>query len=72
MTKYLLYRLALSIHSASAATHKGFETEVYGFLRASSLYSSDALASYNNINLSAPKHAPPRITSTDKKGRLGI
>ena len=48
MTKYLLYRLALSIHSASAATQKGFETEVYGFLRASSLYSSEALASYNN------------------------
>jgi hypothetical protein len=59
MTKYLLYLLALSIHSASAATQKGFETEVYGFLRASSIYSSDALASYNNINLSAPTHAAP-------------
>jgi hypothetical protein len=61
MTKYLFCFLALYIYSASAATQKGFETEVYGFLRASSIYSSDALASYNNINLSAPTHAAPRI-----------
>jgi hypothetical protein len=58
MTKYLFCFLALYIYSASAATQKGFETEVYGFLRDSSIYSSDALASYNNINLSAPKHVP--------------
>ena len=50
MTKYLFLLLALSIHSVNAATQKGFETEVYGFLRASSLYASDALASYNNNN----------------------
>jgi hypothetical protein len=72
MTKYLFVLLTLSIHSVSSATQKGFETEVYGFLRASSMYSSDALASYNNINLSPPTHAAPRITSTDKKDRLSF
>ena len=45
---------------------------MYGFLRASSIYSSEALASYNNINLSAPTHAATRTASTDKKGRLSF
>ena len=72
MTKYLFALLALYIHSASATTQKGFETEVYGFLRASSIYSSEALASYNNINLSAPTHAATRTASTDKNGRLSF
>jgi hypothetical protein len=70
--KYFLVVLLLFISVASASTQKGFETEVYGFIKASSIYSSEALASYNNINLSAPTHAVAQTKAADKVSRLSF
>lgn len=72
MKKILLLVLSLNIASAFAETQKGFETEVYGFIKASSIYASEALGSYNNINLSAPTHAVAQTRSQDKKSRLSF
>lgn len=62
----------LSISSAQAVSQKGFETEFYGFIKASSMYSSEALASYNNINLSAPTHAVAHTKNADQRGRMSF
>lgn len=56
----------------SAATVNGFETSLYGFVRASSSYSSSALASFNNINMVAPTHAVAHTRSTDSTSRFGF
>lgn len=74
--KKLLLPLSLSLMgSAHAATQKGFDTEIYGFLKASAMYSTEALASFNNVNMSAPTHAvaqPPASAASDKTGRLSF
>lgn len=72
MKKYLLAVSILFINAASATTQKGFETEVYGFVKASAMYSSEALGSYNNVNLSAPTHAVAHTKSTDSTSRLSF
>ena len=72
MKKYLLVVLLLFISGASASTQKGFEAEAYGFIKASSIYSSEALASYNNINLSAPTHAVAQTKAAEKVSRLSF
>ncbi len=72
MKKYFLVVHLLFIFAASASTQKGFEAEVYGFIKASSIYSSEALASYNNINLSAPTHAVAQTKAADKVSRLSF
>ena len=73
MKKLILPLAVLSVFgSAQAATKNGFDTEFYGFIKASSMYSSAALASYNNINLSAPTHAVAQQGATDKTGRMSF
>jgi len=67
--KKLLYLTPLVMLNASATTVAGFDTEVYGFLKASAEYSDKALASYNNINLSAPTHTVAQTRSLDKSSR---
>lgn len=47
--------------SANAANVNGFDFSGYGFLKASGMYADKGLASYNNINLSAPTHAVAEI-----------
>ena len=72
MEKYFPVVLVLFISAASASTQKGFEAEVYGFIKSSSIYSSEALASFNNINLSAPTHAVAQKNASDKVSRLSF
>jgi hypothetical protein len=70
--KKLLTALFMTSSVASAATVKGFDTSVYGFIRASSQYASGGLASFNNINMTAPTHAVAQTRSKDKTSRLGF
>ena len=49
MKKYLWPIAILSLNTSFAATQKGFEAEAYGFIKASGIYASEALASYNYI-----------------------
>jgi hypothetical protein len=74
--KKLLFPLSLTLlGSAQAATQKGFDAEFYGFLKASAMYSTEALGSFNNINMSAPTHAvaqPAISAAADKTGRLSF
>lgn len=71
--KKLLLPLSLTLlGSAHAATQKGFDAEVYGFVKASAMYSSEALGSFNNINMSAPTHAVAQTAGADKTGRMSF
>ena len=71
--KKLLLPLSLTLlGSAHAATQKGFDAEFYGFVKASAMYSSEAVGSFNNINMSAPTHAVAQTTSADKTSRMGF
>ena len=54
---FFLILSLLTFSSVSAETLNGFAPTFYGFIKASSIYSTEALASYNNVNLSAPTHA---------------
>lgn len=71
MKKYVLL-CALASAPGLTATLNGFDLTAYGFLKASAMYATEGLASYNNINLSAPTHAAPQISSRpqDKRSRL--
>lgn len=73
MKKYFVL-LPLLAGSAQATTTNGFDLTAYGFLKASSMYASEALASFNNINLSAPTHAVGKLPSRsqDKTSRLSF
>ena len=73
--KKLLPLLVLSVPFASqAASLNGFDLTAYGFIKASAMYSTQGLASYNNINMSAPTSAAanPSSRPQDKTSRLGI
>jgi len=72
MKKYLMALSFVYLTAASASTQKGFETEVYGFIKTSAMYATEALASYNNINLSAPTHAVAHTKSTDQQSRMSF
>lgn len=72
MKKILLPLSLTLLSSAQAATQKGFEAEFYGFIKASAMYSSEALGSFNNVNMTAPTHAVPQISGADKTGRLSF
>lgn len=50
----------------------GFDISTYGFIKASSIYSTHALGSFNNINLSAPTFVPAQTRSQDKSARLSF
>lgn len=71
MKLFIIVLLAILTH-AQASTQKGFETEVYGFVRTSAIYASEALASYNNINLSAPTHAVAQTKTADETSRMSF
>jgi hypothetical protein len=58
--------------SAHATTVNGFEIAPYGFLKSSAMYADKALASYNNINLSAPTHAVAETRPQDKTSRFSF
>lgn len=56
----------------SSTTLGGFETEVYGFIRANGIYATEALASFNNINMVAPTHVVPDEPEKNKVSRASI
>jgi hypothetical protein len=70
MKKISFVLMLLALNTVHAETQNGFESEFYGFIKTSALYSSKALASFNNLNMSAPTHAAPQKKSTDNKERL--
>lgn len=68
---YLLSTLAVGASlSANAASINGFDITGYGFLKASAMYADKGLASYNNVNLSAPTHAVAETRAQDKTSRM--
>ncbi len=72
--KKLLPLLALSVPFATqATTMNGFDATVYGFVKASAMYSTQGLASFNNINMSAPTSAAGKLSSRpqDRRSRFG-
>lgn len=62
----------IAFESSQAATVNGFELAPYGFLKSSAMYADEALASYNNVNLSAPTHAVAQTRSQDKTSRFSF
>lgn len=75
--KKLLTVVALPVvamSSAHAVSMNGFDLTGYGFIKASSMYASEGLASYNNVNLSAPTHAVGQQSSRpqDKTSRMSF
>ncbi|MGE3610416.1 MAG: hypothetical protein AB7I27_12575 [Bacteriovoracaceae bacterium] len=70
-TKILATTLLLS-SSAFAVTANGFDLTAYGFIKSSAMYSDHALASYNNINLSAPTYAVAQSRGVDKTSRMSF
>lgn len=59
--------------SSSATSLNGFDLIAYGFIKASAMYSTQGLASYNNINLSAPTSAVPQVRGrADKASRMSF
>jgi hypothetical protein len=66
--------VALSCFSsfASATTVKGFDANVYGFIKTSANFASGGLASFNNINMTAPTHAVAQTRDRDEVSRFGF
>jgi hypothetical protein len=58
--------------TATAASVNGFDIAAYGFVKSSAMYADKALASYNNINLSAPTHAVAQTRPQDKTSRFSF
>lgn len=72
MKKILLATLYLVTTASFAQTVNQFEPSFYGFVKASSSYSNNALSSYNNINLSAPTNSTPHTRAQDSKSRMSF
>lgn len=72
MKKILMLATCMSTVSATAATLGGFDTEVYGFLKASAMYGDKALNSFNTTNFSAPTNAAPHVSGVDQTSRLSF
>lgn len=75
MKKFISVLAFASVVAPSmAATLNGFDVTAYGFLKASAMYSTQGLASYNNINLSAPTNAMGRLPGRgqDKTSRMSF
>ncbi|MDH4469075.1 MAG: hypothetical protein QE271_13535 [Bacteriovoracaceae bacterium] len=68
----LFFFAVTNSYALTTTTTNGFETEVYGFLKLSTIYSDKALASYNNINQSAPTHAVARTRQSEETSRLSF
>jgi hypothetical protein len=62
----------LAATGVEAATVNGFDIGAYGFIKASAMYADQGLASYNDINLSAPTHAVAQSRSFDKTSRMSF
>lgn len=74
MKKKLLLSLAvLSTSFAQAATINGFDANVYGFIKASANYATDAVGSFNNTNMVAPTQAmPENANAANETSRLSF
>lgn len=73
MKKLVTSLALLSISGFStAATVNGFDLSAYGFIKASAMYTTEGVASYNNINMSAPTHAVAQTRSQDKTSRMSF
>lgn len=59
-------------HNLCAKTVNGFDTDIYGWIRASAIYSSGGVASFNNTNAVAPTHAAARTNVKDESSRLSF
>jgi hypothetical protein len=70
--KMFILLLLISSQTAFSTTLKGFRPEFYGFIKSSAMYSTEALGSYHNINLSAPTHAVAQTRSADKTSRISF
>jgi len=68
----LVVLLALTTFSALADSQRGFSVEPYGFLKSSAMYATEGLASFNNINLSAPTHAVAQTRTVDEESRMSF
>ncbi|WP_408098658.1 hypothetical protein ACJVC5_07025 [Peredibacter sp. HCB2-198] len=72
MNKKILTTVTLlSTGLANAATLQGFDATVYGFIKASAIYSTEAVGSFNNTNMSAPTHALVD-TGANRESRLSF
>lgn len=69
--KLALITLAM-VGNAHAATLNGFDATAYGFIKASTMYSSKGLGSFNNVNMVAPTHAVPQSSSASETSRLSF
>ncbi len=62
----------LSLPVLGQTTGKKFQVLPYGFLKSSAIYADGAIGSYNNINLSAPTFAVPKISTINSSSRLSF
>lgn len=62
----------MSSSFASATSLKGFEPSVYGFVKTSTNAASGGVASFNNINMTAPTHAVAQTRDRDEVSRFGF
>jgi hypothetical protein len=67
----LLFLISSSLFAGNI-TSGTFDTNFYGFVKASAMYGSKAISSYNNINMVAPTNATPQTRSQDEKGRMSF
>lgn len=74
MKKLIAASLALSLQPVHSASLNGFDLTAYGFLKESATYSTAGLASYNNVNLSAPTHAVGELPTrrADRTSRMSF
>lgn len=72
--KRLFVLAALASFPVMATSVNGFEPSYWGFVKASAIYSTEGLASFNNLNLSAPTHAIGHLPShpQDKTSRMSF
>ena len=72
--KKIFFIFSLITLPAFSASMNGFEPSYWGFIKASSMYSTEGLASFNNVNHSAPTHAVGHVSgrSQDKMSRLSF
>ena len=68
---FLLSFVLFSVPSYSSSVN-GFDLAPYGFIKASATYASEGLASFNNINLSAPTNAVAQTRSQDETSRMSF
>lgn len=57
---------------AHAVTLNGFDVTTYGFIKASTMYSTKAVGSFNNVNMVAPTHAVPQGAPATESSRLSF